>query len=140
MIWLRSLAIIALFACSSGVKHPTSVITETRTWNDHTERGEARVFATPSPHSRLAGARAWLAIALSLTASPADAYEAALRGANELGPDYAGRGVREETHLREWWAKEEFEDKKFDSAAELMIRVLRSRIKMYERKHKAEVE
>jgi hypothetical protein len=129
-----------LTACSSAVKHPTVVITENRTYGEHTEHGEARVFTSPSPHSRLAGARAWLALAVALASSPADAYAAADRGVAELGPDYAGRGVKEETSLKERGAREYFEEQKFDAAAEWMLLVLRHRIAMYERKYKAEVE
>lgn len=141
MITIRIVAyVVLLAACSSGVKHPTIVISEDRTYAERTEHGEARVFATPSPHARLAGARAWLLVAESLSGTPADAYEAAVRGAKELGPDYAGRGVREETHLKEWSAQEKFEKQDFASAAELMIRVLRNRIAMYENKYSSEVE
>lgn len=141
MISIRIVAyVVLLAACSSGVKHPTIVISEARTYAERTERGEARVFSAPSLHTRLAGARAWLSIAESLSGAPADAYEAALRGTKELGPDYATPGVREETHLKEWSAQEYFEKQEFASAAELMIRVLRSRISMYARKYESEVE
>jgi len=140
MSWLRTVGFVVMLACSSGVKHPTIVISESRTYSERTERGEARVYTSPSPHTRLAGARAWLAIAEALSPSPADAYQAALRGAKELGPDYAEVGVREETHLKEWSAQEQFEKQQFAEAAGLMIRVLRSRISMYERKYRSEVE
>ena len=141
MIAIRIVVYVVLLgACSSGVKHPTIVISETRTYAERTEQGEARVFDARSPHARLAGARAWLSVAEALSAAPADAYEAAVRGAKELGPDYAARGVREETHLEEWSAHEQAEKHDYASAAELAIRVLRSRISMYEQKYKSELE
>jgi hypothetical protein len=141
MISIRIVACVALLAaCSLSAKHPTIVLSEARTYAGRTEQGEAHVFDARSPHARLAGARAWLSVAEALSAAPADAYEAAVRGAKELGPDYAARGVREETHLKEWSAQEQAEKDDFASAAELMIRVLRSRISMYEQKYNSEVE
>jgi hypothetical protein len=141
MISIRIVAyVVLLAACSSGVNHPTIVISEARTYAERTEHGNARVFSEPSPHVRLAGARAWLLVAEALSGTPAQAYEAAVRGAKELGPDYAARGTREETHLKEWSAQEKFDKQEFASAAELMIRVLRSRISMYEQKYSTEVE
>lgn len=141
MIAIRIVAYVMLLAaCSSGGKRPTIVIHEVRTYAGHTEHGEARVVDTRSPHARLAGARAWLSVAEALAGTPAEAYEAAVRGAKELGPDYAARGVREETHLEEWSAHEHFENQQFAPAAKLMIRVLRSRISMYAQNYKSEVE
>ncbi|HSD91213.1 MAG TPA: hypothetical protein VLB44_27005 [Kofleriaceae bacterium] len=122
------------------MKRPTLVIVETRAYNEQTAKGEARVFQTPSPHARLAGARAWLTIAEALSTTPAGAYQAAGRGAAELGPDYAGKGVRDETHMKEMGAKDEFDAGREKVAADLMLRVLRSRIAMYQQRYATEVE
>jgi hypothetical protein len=116
------------------------VISESRSLNERTAVGQARVFSTPSVHSRLAGARAWLAIARALRATPAGAYQAALRGVTELGTDYAKPVVRDHTIEDEWFAKEDFEQQKDEDAAELMIEVLDHRIKMYRRRYETEVE
>ena len=133
-------AIAICLACSAPAKHPTLVIAETRTYNEQTANGEARVFKTPSPHARLAAARAWLTIAAALSATPAGAYQAAVRGTTELGPDYAGKGVRDETHVKEMGAKDEFDAGHENVAANLMVRVLRSRIAMYQQRYATEVE
>jgi hypothetical protein len=140
MSWLRAIILIAITSCSGPAKHPTLVIAETRAYNEQTAHGEARVFMTPSPHTRLAAARAWLAIAEALSATPAGAYQAAVRGVQELGPDYAGRHVRDETTTKELFAKEDFEAGREAHAAEVMMRILGSRIKMYARKYASEVE
>ena len=140
MSWFRVAACLVVVSCSSPAKHPTLVIAETRTYNEQTARGEARVFQTPSPHARLAAARAWLTIAAALSATPAGAYQAAVRGTTELGPDYAGRGVRDETTTNEVFAKHDFETGKEADAAEVMVRILRSRIAMYARRYASEVE
>jgi hypothetical protein len=63
-----------------------------------------------------------------------------MRPTTELGPDYAGRHVRDDSHLTELSAQEAFAEGRDDSAAGLMVRVLRSRIKMYVRKYASEVE
>lgn len=138
---LRLAVLLALASCSHPApKHPTVTISESRSLNERTAVGQARVFATPSVHSRLAGARAWLAIAKALVPTPAGAYQAALRGVTELGPDYAALHVREHTLEDEWLAKELFEKQKDEDAAELMIDVLDHRIKLYRRRYEAEVE
>ena len=137
MRWLFLLLFV--IACSSSVRYPTLVIVETRTYNGQTARGEASVIAAGSPHTRLAAARAWLAIAEKLSSTSADAYQAAVRGASELGPDYAARGVREETHVKELAATYEFDAGNDQRAADLMLRVLRSRIAMYQHRYAAEV-
>jgi hypothetical protein len=134
--------LVALFvaSCSAPVKQPTVVIVESRSFNDASARGEAKVFATPSPHTKLAAARAWLVVAEALMPTPDASYQAALRGTTELGPDYAGRHVRDDSNLTELSAQEAFAEGRDDSAAGLMVRVLRSRIKMYVRKYASEVE
>jgi hypothetical protein len=44
MISIRIVAyVVLLAACSSGVKHPTIVISEARTYAERTSRGEARL-------------------------------------------------------------------------------------------------
>jgi hypothetical protein len=139
MSW-RHLVLAFTLACSSPAKHPTLVIAETRTYFGQTARGEARVFQTPSSHARLAGARAWLAIAEAVGSTAAGRYQAAVRGAIELGPDYAGKGVRDETHVKEMGAKYEFDAGHEESAADVMVRVLRSRIAMYRHRYTTEVE
>ncbi|NVB78893.1 MAG: hypothetical protein HOV81_10895 [Kofleriaceae bacterium] len=121
-------------------RRPTVIISERREINERAAVGQARVFAAPSPHNRLAGARAWLAIAKALVEEPSGAYRAALRGVTELGTDYAKAVVRDHTIEDEWFAKQDFEQRKDEGAAELMIGVLDHRIKMYRRRYEAEVE
>jgi hypothetical protein len=116
------------------------VITATRAYQGQSANGEARVFVSGSTHARLAAARAWLGLSDALSANPAVAYHAAVYGVSELGPDYAARGVREETHVKEMAAKDEFDAGHHQLAATIMHSVLRSRIAMYQRRYAAEVE
>ncbi|NVB78894.1 MAG: hypothetical protein HOV81_10900 [Kofleriaceae bacterium] len=140
-MWSRIVIMLALASCSHPApRHPTIMLSESRSLNERTAVGQARVFATPSVHSRLAGARAWLAIAKALAQTPAGAYQAALRGITELGPDYAALHVRDETIEKVWIAKDLFDEQKDQDAAELLTRLLGSRIKMYERRYATEVE
>lgn len=127
-------------ACSLAARRPTYVVRETRIYNRQVAWGEARVFTAQSSHSRLAGARAWLVIAMALASTPADAYQAAARGVSELGSNYAASGVYEETHVKKMTATYEHEMGHDPLAAELMVRVLRSRIAMYPQRYAAEVE
>lgn len=78
--------------------------------------------------------------AKALGATPAGAHQAALRGITELGPDYAKPVVRDHAIEDEWFAKQDFAGQKDERAAELMVEVLESRIKMYMRRYEAEVE
>src|SRR5690349_3379394 len=87
MISIRIVAHVALLAaCSSSAKHPTIILSEARAYAGRTEHAEARVFDERSPHVRLAGARAWLLVAEALAATPAGAYEAAVRAPRTSAP------------------------------------------------------
>lgn len=98
------------------------------------------MFATRSPHARLAAARAWLMISVALSSTPADAYQAAAGGVSELGTNYAASGVYEETHVKEMTAQYAHKTGRDQLAAEIMVRVLRSRIAMYQHRYATEVE
>lgn len=132
--------LVLCLACSLPTRRPALVVTATRNYCNRTARGEARVFAAGSVHTRLAAARAWLAMAVAFSPAPVCAYQAAIRGAHELGPDYAARGVREETRVKEMTAMDEHAAGRDQLAAHLMVSVLRSRIAMYERRYAAEVD
>ncbi|NVB78892.1 MAG: hypothetical protein HOV81_10890 [Kofleriaceae bacterium] len=134
------LVLASVLSCAAEPRHPTLIISERRELNERAAVGQARVFSTPSVHSRLAGARAWLAIAKALMAMPAGAYQAARRGIAELGDDYAGPRVRDDTGQRKRFAENRFELQHDEAAAENMTDVLLVRIKMYERRYRAEVE
>jgi hypothetical protein len=136
----RLLFALFLLSCSAPVKHPTVVIVENRSFNEQSAQGEAKVFATPSPHTKLAAARAWRSVAVSLASTPAASYQAALRGSSELGPDYAKRGTKDDTTTKELEAEYEFKAGHDEVAAKLMVGVLESRIAMYVKKYATEVE
>jgi len=164
---VRPIAIVMLMACSAApppvaivpgrsavigdntfrTQATGTIVTARRVLGEQAATGQALLKqvdlgpAQHSPHIRLAGARAWFALARDLTkSSPHSAYEAAHHGASELGPDYAKPTVVDDTHTKQWLAEGEAEHGHHDRAAYTMTRVLQSRIRLYERRYALAVE
>lgn len=94
-----------------------------------------------SPHLHFAGARAWQALA-SMPELPAEArYIAARNGVDELGDRYRVRKIIDDTSSMLLLAREEAkEPTMLDKAAERVRHVLASRLRLYARAYRGDVE
>lgn len=156
---MRALLCLAVVACSPPARAPRAEqlvavgdttfhmrsdgsvdVTVTRASGD--ARGPGRVTlvhgdldeARQSPHLRLAGARAWLGIAERLAGTPLLAYQAAHRGIDELGAEYARRGTADDTGSFILLAGTVIDTAPARAAA-LVVGVLTERIRLYVRRH-----
>jgi len=86
-----------------------------------------------SPHTRLAGARAWSALgAQCLSAGDAaNAAAAARSGLQELGNDYRPPGVKDDTMMKIDAAEERIADGAIADGAAGLLRSLDTRIQLY---------
>jgi len=88
----------------------------------------------PDPvHVRLAGARAWLALAKDRVAEKewSAAIELARRGLGELGQEYARPQVDDDTELKALAAEDQLKQGHPENAARALARVLSTRIACY---------
>jgi len=110
---------------------------------DEAATGEVLVHADDapdpgaSPHARLAAARAWHAVGERALASGAaeHAVEAAESGLDELGGEYAPEDVKDDTSLKLAAARGRLAEGAIRDAAEVMLRMLRTRTELYARRH-----
>lgn len=113
----------------------------------HTAPGAIRVHRTTldavrtSPHLRFAGARAWQALASMPELSAEARYGAARNGVDELGDRYRVGKIVDDTSSLLLLAREEAKDATtLDKAAERVRRVLASRLRLYARAYRGDVE
>jgi hypothetical protein len=139
---MRRLVLLFVLACSHPAPPPSYPVSVSRSYNDVTQSGEmvAHTEAAKTTHARLAAARAWLAIANALAATPAGSYQAASQGIKELGEDYAKPGTMDETNVKRKLAEQKFSEGDDQLAAEIMTGILGSRIRMYVRRYQPDVE
>jgi hypothetical protein len=111
-------------------------------------RGSGRVTVTSdrrpderSAYAGLAAARAWLDVGASrLRAGDAEAALAAARsGVEELGSGYTGEGVRDDTKLKLVVADEQIADGDTETAAEIVLDVLRTRAGLLEERERGAI-
>lgn len=161
---MRALLCLAIVACSQPARAPRAdqivmvddktfhvraggdvEVTVTRAFGDTRGSGSVTLVradldgARRSPHLRVAGARAWLDIAKTLTGRPQLAYQAAHRGIDELGTEYARRGLVDDTGNFVLMARTEI-DSNPPHAASLVLRVLATRIRLYLQRHHPRVQ
>jgi hypothetical protein len=104
-----------------------------------------RAERKPSPpdpvHVRLAGARAWLALAKDRVAEKewSAAIELARKGLVELGQEYARPQVDDDTDLKALAAEDQLKQGHTENAARTLARVLEDRISCYRDLHSATV-
>lgn len=99
-----------------------------------------RAGAAPDPthpHARLAGARAWLALAESFEGRTrwADAAASARSGLDELGHEYAGPGVEDDTPLNVLSAEEMLAEGRTADGASGLLEILHERLGLYAELH-----
>jgi hypothetical protein len=84
-------------------------------------------------HTRLAAARAWLAVGQELQArgAAADAIAAARAGIDELGYGYAPPEAIDDTSLKIGAAEDLIDKGRVDNAATTLLRVVETRIALY---------
>jgi hypothetical protein len=94
-----------------------------------------------SPHTRLAGARAWSALgAQCLSAGDAaNAAAAGRAGLQELGDDYRPEGVKDDTFMKIDAAEERITDGAVADGAAGLLRSLDTRIQLYVQKNAPDV-
>jgi hypothetical protein len=94
-----------------------------------------------SPHTRLAGARAWSALgAQCLSAGDAASAAAAARaGLQEIGDDYRPDGVKDDTLMKIDAAEERITDGAVADGAAGLLRSLDTRIPLYVQKNAPDV-
>lgn len=97
--------------------------------------------AGPSPHLKLAGTRAWLALGEQrLNAEDwAGAVACAQAGLDELGSQYAGRGALDHTSMKLSIAKDDIRMGRLDNAADIMLNQLAIRTRYYVQLHTADI-
>lgn len=94
-----------------------------------------------SPHTRLAGARAWASLGAQCQSAgdSVNAVAAARSGLEELGDDYRPPGVKDDTMLKIDAASERIADGAVADGAAVLLRMLDTRIQLYTQKHASEV-
>lgn len=120
-------------------KSETRRITVTRTHDGHSASGMVLLRepvasdATGSPHMKLAGARAWVALGEQRIA--ADDWPGAIAcgraGLEELGRRYAGRGALDHTQMKLSVAEDQIKEGDLVNAAKNILRQLTIRIAYY---------
>lgn len=96
--------------------------------------------ARNSPHLRLARARAFQAMALKLAADHGASFDAAMLGIKEVGEQYGLPHTLDDTGLSVKVSEGQRNDpEKLPYAAERLRRVLRSRLRMYATRYKADL-
>jgi hypothetical protein len=103
------------------------------------EKGE--LVGSDPPHASFAGSRAWLALGEKLLdAGDAEgAITSARNGLEELGKDYAGPRVKDDTGLKLGLARDYINDGQMEDGARLLLGILRNRLAMYARLHREEI-
>ena len=94
-----------------------------------------------SPHTRLAGARAWSALGAQCQSAgdAANAAAAARAGLQELGNDYRPPGVKDDTLMKIDAAEERIADGAAADGATGLLRSLDTRIQLYVQKNAPDV-
>ena len=114
-----------------------------RSHNGHTAQGSVLLHrsaapdAGQSPHTKLAGTRAWLALGeqrLAAGDAPA-AVACAQAGIQELGKRYAAHTVVDDTGMKIRAAEEQLQKGRTQDAAAVMLRMLGTRTKLYAKLH-----
>ncbi|HWU90346.1 MAG TPA: hypothetical protein VN253_23945 [Kofleriaceae bacterium] len=161
---MRAVLCIALVACSQPARAPRAEQIVTLDDTTFHVRADGNVDATvtrafgetrgsgnvtlvqadlaasrSSSHLRLAGARAWLGIAKALVDTPQLAYQVALHGIDELGAEYAKRGVQDDTGIFILLARTKI-DTDPAHAASLVVGVLTDRIRLYVKRYHPHVQ
>ena len=96
------------------------------------------LISSQLPHLTLAGSRAWLALAQLWLA--ANDYEGAITcakaGLEELGDDdYASPKVYDDTKMKLWLAQERIQEGHLADGADMMLRILHTRLNLYAQQH-----
>jgi len=96
---------------------------------------------SPPAHLRLAGARAWLALGQRFQSRSRwqEAIASARAGLAEIGSDYAGPDVDDETDLKLLAAEDRLAQGHASDAAAVMLRVLGDRLSLYASLHHQDV-
>jgi len=104
-------------------------------------KAQARPNPSSSPYIMYAGARAWLELGNQLLAGgeATGATHCAQSGVAELGDDYAGDDVIDDTGLKIHAAEELIEEGRSIDGARLFLKMLQIRTDLYKKLHKNEV-
>ena len=90
-----------------------------------------------SPHLKLAGSRAWLALSSQRAAAQdwSGAIACAQAGLDELGRSYATRGVYDDSDLKLGVAQDQLKRGDAQNAAGILLDILAARIALYVKLH-----
>lgn len=121
--------------------HPTQRVTRSHKGKSASVDAAGKGSEDGSAHAGYSGSRAWLALGEQMLdeGDYNGAIECAQKGLDELGDDYAGPEVDDDTDLKLAAARERIAQGHAADGAKVMLRTLKTRTNLYSDSHAEEI-